>query len=62
VRQTPAGPFAGQLNARGQGLGGVVRLAAAGRYQQAVINLRARNAVLPEPAGIAVGAAIVDAR
>lgn len=62
VRQTPAGPFAGQLNARGQGLGGVVRLAAAGRYQQATVNLRARDALLPEPAGIAVGAAIVDAR
>lgn len=62
VRQTPAGPFAGQLNARGQGIGGLVRLAAAGRYQQALINLRARDALLPEPAGIAVGAAIVDAR
>jgi translocation and assembly module TamB len=62
VRQTGAGPFAGRLDARGQGLGGVVRLAAAGRYQQAIVNLRARNAVLPEPAGFAVGAAIVDAR
>lgn len=62
IRQTPAGPYAGQLDARGQGLAGIVRLAAAGRYQQAVINLRAQNAVLPEPAGIAVGAAIVDAR
>ncbi|GAA4002688.1 translocation/assembly module TamB domain-containing protein [Sphingomonas humi] len=62
VRQTAAGPYAGQLNAQGQGIGGVVRLAAAGRYQQAIVNLRARNAVLPEPAGIAVGAAIVDAR
>lgn len=62
VRQTAAGPFAGQLSARGQGIGGVVRLAAAGRFQQAIVNLRARNAVLPEPAGIAVGAAIVDAR
>ena len=62
VHQTPAGPFAGQLLARGDGLGGVVRLAAAGRYQQALINLRARNAVLPAPANIAVGSAIVDAR
>ncbi len=62
VRRTSAGPFAGQLEARGQGLAGLVRLAAAGRYQQAVVNLRARDAVLPEPAGIAVGAAIVDAR
>ncbi|GAA4023101.1 hypothetical protein GCM10022280_24760 [Sphingomonas swuensis] len=62
VRQTGAGPYAGQLNARGQGIYGLVRLAAAGRYQQAIVNLRARDAVLPEPAGIAVGAAIVDAR
>ena len=62
VRQTAAGPFAGRLDASGQGLGGVVRLSAAGRYQQAIVNLRARNAVLPEPANIAVGAAIVDAR
>ena len=36
--------------AAGQGLGGIVRLAAAGRYQQAIVNLRARNAVLPAPA------------
>lgn len=62
VRQTPAGPFAGRLDARGDGLEGIVRLAAAGRYQELLINLRARNAVLPEPAGIAVGAAKIDAR
>lgn len=62
VRQTPAGLYAGQLDARGQGLAGLVRLAAAGRYQQALVNLRARDALLPEPAGISVGAAIVDAR
>ena len=62
VRQTAGGPFAGRLNARGQGLAGVVRLDAAGRYQSAIINLRARNAILPQPLGIAVGAAIVDAR
>ncbi|WP_114228921.1 MULTISPECIES: translocation/assembly module TamB domain-containing protein [Sphingomonas] len=62
VRQTPAGPFAGQLTARGDGLAGLVRLAAAGKYQQALINLRARNALLPPPANIQVGSAIVDAR
>lgn len=62
VRQTSAGPFAGQLDARGQGLAGLVRLAAAGRYQQALVNLRAQNALLPAPANIAVGAAIVDAQ
>jgi len=62
VRQTAAGPYAGRLDASGQGLGGVVRLAAAGRYQQAIVNVRARNTVLPAPANIAVGSAIVDAR
>ncbi len=62
VRQTPAGPYAGRLDAMGQGLGGVVRLAAAGRYQQAIINARARDTVLPSPIDIAVGSAIVDAR
>ncbi|HUG45372.1 MAG TPA: translocation/assembly module TamB domain-containing protein, partial [Sphingomicrobium sp.] len=62
LRQTAAGPFAGRLDARGNGLTGIVRLAAAGRYQELLINLRARNAVLPEPAGLAVGAAKIDAR
>ena len=62
VRQSPAGPFLGRLDASGQGLGGVVRLGAVGRYQAAVVNIRANNTVLPPPANIAVGAAIVDAR
>lgn len=62
VRQTPAGPFAGSLTARGDGLRGIVRLAAAGRYQELLVNLRARNAVLPPPANIAVGLAKIDAR
>ena len=62
VRQAPAGPFVGQLQASGNGLNGIVRLAAAGRYQQADVSLRANNTVLPDPANIAVGTAIVDAR
>lgn len=62
VRQSPAGPYLGRLNANGQGLAGVVRLDAVGRYQGAIVNLRANNTVLPAPANIAVGAAIVDAR
>ncbi|MEO6091932.1 MAG: hypothetical protein ABIT04_08030, partial [Novosphingobium sp.] len=62
LRQTAAGPFAGQLTARGSGLGGVVRLAAAGRYQEALINLRATDTTLPGPARLTIGAAIVDAR
>ncbi|ALJ14288.1 translocation/assembly module TamB domain-containing protein [Sphingopyxis macrogoltabida] len=59
--QSAAGPFTGQLNASGQGLGGLVRLSAAGKYQAAAINVRANNVVLPGPAKLAVGSAIVDA-
>jgi translocation and assembly module TamB len=56
-----AGPFVGQLDASGQGLGGVVRLSAAGKYQAAAINVRANNVVLPGAAKLAIGSAIVDA-
>ena len=59
--RSDAGPFVGQLNASGQGLGGLVRLSAAGQYQAAAINVRANNVVLPGPAKLAVGSAIVDA-
>ena len=59
--QSEAGPFTGQLNASGQGLGGLVRLSAAGQYQTAAINVRANDVVLPGPANLAVGSAIVDA-
>ena len=60
--QTRAGPFAGTLTASGLGLGGVVRLAAQGKYQEALVNLRAQNTVLPGAAHLAIGSAIVDAR
>src|SRR3546814_15988156 len=59
--QSEAGPVTGQLNASGQGLGGLVRLSAAGQYQAAAINVRANDVVLPGPAQLAVGSAIVDA-
>ncbi len=62
LRQTPAGPFTGQLTAKGNGLGGLVRLAAQGKYQEALINVRANDTVLPGPASLAIGSAIVDAR
>ncbi len=62
LRQTPAGPFAGRLTANGQGVNGVVRLGAQGQYQEALVNLRASNTVLPGPAQLAIGSAIVDAR
>jgi len=59
--QSSAGPFVGQLDASGQGLGGLVRLSAAGQYQAAAINVRANNVVLPGAAQLSVGSAIVDA-
>jgi translocation and assembly module TamB len=59
--KSDAGPFVGQLNASGQGLGGLVRLSAAGQYQAAAINVRANDVVLPGAAKLAVGSAIVDA-
>ena len=62
LRQTAAGPFAGKLNANGRGIDGIVRLGAAGRYQEALVNFRARNTVLPGPAQLSIGSAAVDAR
>ena len=62
LRQTAAGPFAGRLDANGNGFNGIVRLAAEGAYQQAIVNLRARDALMPGPAQLAIGSAIVDAR
>ena len=61
IVRTPAGPFAGELRAAGQGLDGTARLDAAGRYQQALITLRAKDTVLPGPARLAVGRAMIDA-
>jgi len=59
--QSDAGPFTGRLDASGQGLGGLIRLGADGRYQTAAINVRANNMTLPGPAGLVVGSAVVDA-
>jgi translocation and assembly module TamB len=61
IVRSDAGPFVGQLDARGQGLGGLVRLSAAGPHQAAAINLRANNLTLQGPAQLTVGGAIVDA-
>lgn len=58
VRQTSAGPFAGDLVADGAGVSGNVSLSAAGAYQRAVLALTARDARLP---GLVIGRAIVTA-
>jgi translocation and assembly module TamB len=47
VTRTAAGPFVGTLAMTGQGLQGTVRLAAAGRYQQADIDATANGAQIP---------------
>lgn len=62
VEQSAAGPFIGQFDANGRGLTGIVRLGAAGRFQEALINVRATDTVLPGPANLSVGSAIVNAR
>ncbi|WP_446653621.1 translocation/assembly module TamB domain-containing protein [Blastomonas sp.] len=61
VRQTAAGPFAGDLAADGAGINGNVSLSAAGAYQRAVVALNARDARLPGRAGLTIGRAIVSA-
>jgi translocation and assembly module TamB len=62
LNQTAQGPFTGELQAHGKGLGGVVRLAAAGKYQQADFNLRANDTRLNGPKGLYLGSAIIDGR
>jgi translocation and assembly module TamB len=62
IVQAPSGPFTGQLTANGNGLGGLVRLGAQGKYQEVVFNLRAKDTVFQGPANLAIGSAIVDGR
>jgi translocation and assembly module TamB len=61
VTQTAAGPFAGALNVTGQGIDGVIRLAAAGRYQRADIDARAQGATIPGETQITIQRALVQA-
>lgn len=60
--RTGSGPFAGTLTANGNGVNGVLRLAAEGRYQAVDFNLRAQNAIFPGAANLSIGSAIVDGR
>jgi translocation and assembly module TamB len=62
IVQAPSGPFTGQLTANGNGLGGVLRLGAQGKFQEVVFNVRARDTVFPGPANLAIGSAIIDGR
>jgi translocation and assembly module TamB len=60
--QTRAGPFAGSLRGSGNGLAGVVTLAAAGRYQSADFHLRSTGTSFAGPANLSIGYAIIDGR
>ncbi len=61
IRQTGAGPFAGQLAANGSGVNGDVMLSSFSGKQRAVVDATAVNAVLPGPASLAIQRAIIDA-
>lgn len=60
--QTPGGPFSGQLTANGNGIGGLLRLGAEGKYQAVDFNLRAHDAIFPGAANLSIGSAIIDGR
>jgi len=62
IVQTRAGPFSGELAANGNGVNGVLRLGAEGKYQAVDFNLRASNANFQGPAKLSIGTAIIDGR
>jgi translocation and assembly module TamB len=61
VVQTRAGPFAGTLRMTGEGMEGVVQLAAAGRYQRADINASANGATIPGENPILIQRGLIQA-
>ena len=61
VTQTAAGPFAGTLTMTGEGLEGVVRLSAAGRYQRADLSATANGARIPGESPILVQRGLAQA-
>ncbi|WP_395394793.1 translocation/assembly module TamB domain-containing protein [Novosphingobium sp. BL-8A] len=62
LTQTAAGPFAGELTANGNGIGGALRLSGDGKFQAVDFNLRAKDAVFPGPANLTIGSALIDGR
>ena len=61
VRQTPAGPFAGQVRFAGSGVTGRADLSAQGKLQRADIAARAYNATIPGATEFTIGRALVNA-
>ena len=60
VVQTGAGPFAGKLNAAGQGISGTINLSNQNAFQRADFSARANGARIPGDYNIQVGRAIID--
>jgi translocation and assembly module TamB len=61
VTQSAAGPFVGTLSMSGQGIDGVVRLGAEGRYQRVEIAANANGAQIPGDVPVTIQRAIVQA-
>ena len=61
LRQTPAGPFAGELLASGSGVEGTVALSSQAGFQHALVDATAQDAALPGAAGLSIGRAIIKA-
>ena len=61
LQQSAAGPFIGRLSANGSGVEGFVELAAVGKFQRAIIDATARNAVFSGRSNLSIGQAIIDA-
>ena len=61
IRQTAAGPFAGELRGSGSGFDGTVLLSSQGRFQRAVIDATANNAMLSGMRTLSIGRGIIRA-
>ncbi len=59
IVQTATGPFSGALAVAGSGFRGNVRLAAAGKYQRADVDLRASAARIPGAMPITIGRGLI---
>ena len=61
IQQTASGPFVGTLNGIGSGFDGTIALSAQGKFQRAVIDAVALNAVLSGAQKLAIGRGIMNA-
>lgn len=61
LRQTRAGPFAGNVDFQGSGIVGTADLSAQGRFQRADLRATATNATIPGNTEFTIGRALVSA-